>query len=324
MSREKWLKGLKLAVGAILAIMLADLLGLKYSATAGIITILSIQNTKKETFQVAARRGGAFLCALAVAAVCYKLLGFTIPAFAVYLFCFSCICLRFRWPEAISTDSVLISHFLAEQSMAPEMLLNESLLFVIGAGFGILANLHLHGKADEFDALAEHSDHLMQNALGLIRGQLTNEVSSAEAEKGLKELDDALEMLQECAHRNWNNTLFHPTSCETDYADMRSGQAAVLHRISSCEELLERIPKQAGMVAELLARVETEYAKGNTVESLLDHMEEVYAYMRQEKLPETREEFEARAVLFYVLKQIEEFLWIKRKFVLNNGGIMRD
>ena len=162
----------------------------------------------------------------------------------------------------------------------------------------------------------------MQNALGLIRGQLTNEVSSTEAEKGLKELDDALEMLQECAHRNWNNTLFHPTSCETDYADMRSGQAAVLHRISSCEELLERIPKQAGMVAELLARVETEYAKGNTVESLLDHMEEVYAYMRQEKLPETREEFEARAVLFYVLKQIEEFLWIKRKFVLNNRGII--
>ena len=54
----------------------------------------------------------------------------------------------------------------------------------------------------------------------------------------------------------------------------------------------------------------------NTVESLLDHMEEVYAYMRQEHLPVTREEFESRAVLFYVLKQIEEFLRIKREFIL--------
>lgn len=316
MNREKWLKGLKLAVGAVLAIALADLIGLKYSATAGIITILSIQNTKKETLQVAGRRAAAFVCALAVGAVCFWMLGFTIPAFAVYLFIFSCICLRFRWPEAISMDSVLVSHFLAEQSMAPELLGNECLLFLIGVGFGILANLHLHGKADEFEALAAQFDALMRKALGLVRLQLTDEADSQEVRAGLAELDDALKRLQDCAHRNWNNTLLHPDSYETDYADMRSGQASVLHHIFDCENLLERIPSQAKMVAELLARVETEYAQENTVESLLDHMEEVYAHMRREELPRTREEFEARAVLFYVLRQIEEFLWIKRKFVL--------
>lgn len=316
MNREKWLKGLKLAVGAVLAITLAELLGLKYSSTAGIITILSIQNTKKETLQVAARRGEAFLCAVAVAAVCFHLLGFTIPAFAVYLFCFSCICLRFRWLEAISTDSVLISHLLTEQSMAPELLLNETLLFLIGAGFGVLINLHLHGKKGEFEVLADQSDQLMRDALRLVRGQLTDEVDSEDVAEGLKRLDESLLKLQECAHRNWNNTLFYPSAYETDYADMRSGQAIVLRHISSCEELLERIPKQAEKVAKLLERVEAEYTRENTVESLLDHMEEVYAYMRQEHLPVTREEFESRAVLFYVLKQIEEFLRIKREFIL--------
>ena len=41
------LKSVKITAGAILAILFASCLNLKYSATAGIITILSIQNTKK-------------------------------------------------------------------------------------------------------------------------------------------------------------------------------------------------------------------------------------------------------------------------------------
>ena len=56
MNREKWLKSIKFALASVIAIGLADLLGLNYATTAGIITILSIQNTKKETLKVALRR----------------------------------------------------------------------------------------------------------------------------------------------------------------------------------------------------------------------------------------------------------------------------
>lgn len=57
------LKSVKITAGAILAILFASCLNLKYSATAGIITILSIQNTKKETIQTALARGEALCCA---------------------------------------------------------------------------------------------------------------------------------------------------------------------------------------------------------------------------------------------------------------------
>ena len=86
MNREKWLKGFKFALASVIAIALAELFHLKYATTAGIITILSIQNTKLETFRTAGHRAAAFVCALLVAAVCFGLIGFTIPAFAVYLF----------------------------------------------------------------------------------------------------------------------------------------------------------------------------------------------------------------------------------------------
>ncbi len=53
-------KSLKIALAALAAIAIAGELGLKYSATAGIITVLSIQNTKRETLKSARNRALAF------------------------------------------------------------------------------------------------------------------------------------------------------------------------------------------------------------------------------------------------------------------------
>ena len=98
MDRNRWksqlIKSCKIAVAAFAAIALAGELGLKYSATAGIITVLSIQNTKKETLKSARNRGLAFLCALVLSALCFTLIGYHLWAFAVYLLLFSLICLK--------------------------------------------------------------------------------------------------------------------------------------------------------------------------------------------------------------------------------------
>ncbi len=63
MNKDTIIKSLKIAVAAVLSIAIAGELGLRYSATAGIITVLSIQNTKKETIK-SARNGHWLLCVL--------------------------------------------------------------------------------------------------------------------------------------------------------------------------------------------------------------------------------------------------------------------
>ena len=316
MNREKWLKSIKFALASVLAIGLADLLGLKYATTAGIITILSIQNTKKETLKVAARRAAAFVCSLLLAGVSFGIFGFTIGGFTVFLLGFSGICLYLGWPEALSMCAVLVSHFLTEQRMDQAALVNETLLFVIGAGMGILANLHLHRKTVEFDELAKQADTDMQEALIALTAQLTGQSSKSSSREKLEQLQGALEQLQECAHRNRNNTLWAASPYETDYADMRSGQAGVLSHICESAAMLELIPGQARAVAGLMEEIEQEYCRNNPVEGLLEKLYRMYEQMRREPLPVSREEFEARAVLFYVLKQIEAFLNYKRSFAL--------
>ena len=54
------IKTLKIAAGSMLAIIIAQSLNISYSTSAGIITLLSIQNTKKSTnssFQWSWRNG---------------------------------------------------------------------------------------------------------------------------------------------------------------------------------------------------------------------------------------------------------------------------
>lgn len=86
----KLIRSLKITLGATLAMVLAGALGLQYFTTAGIITILSIQGTKLETLKTAGKRALAFICALALAGLCYGLLGYSVWALGYTCFGLSC------------------------------------------------------------------------------------------------------------------------------------------------------------------------------------------------------------------------------------------
>ena len=51
-----FIKVLKIAIGTGIAIIISEFLGLKYVSSAGIITLLSIQDTKKSTIKIALKR----------------------------------------------------------------------------------------------------------------------------------------------------------------------------------------------------------------------------------------------------------------------------
>ena len=251
----RWMKGahivkaFKIALAAVLSILTANLLGLRYAVTAGIITVLSIQNTKRETLKTARNRALAFLCALILAFLCYSLLGFCVGAFIVYLFFFALLCLSAGWGEAIAMDSVLISHFLTEQAFGAEMLANELLLFLVGTFFGILINLHLRKKEGEFDRLSRQVDEEIKGIVYRMSENIRREDKSGYNSDCFMRLEDRIRLAKECALRNWNNTLWSRTSYELDYIRMRENQSRVLRNIYDSIVQIRMLPVQTMQVA---------------------------------------------------------------------------
>ena len=319
----KWIKGFhilkafKIDLAAVLSILTANLLGLDYAITAGIITVLSIQNTKRETLQTARDRGLAFLCALILSYLCFRWLDFSVIAFILYLFLFAFLCLSAGWGQAIAMDSVLISHFLTEQRFDSAMVVNELLVFAVGTLYGILINLHLRKKEVEFDRLSKLVDDEIKGIIHRMAENIRQEDKTNYHSDCFVRLEDKIHLAKECALRNWNNTLWSQSAYELDYIRMRENQSRVLKNIYDSIVRITMLPAQTMQVAAFFEEIEAQYHRDNNVEELLRLLEKMLSDMKRETLPQSREEFEARALLFYTLMQLEEFLTLKNKFVLS-------
>ncbi len=313
--KEKLAKAVKIAAACMLAILIANLFQLKYYTTAGIITILTIQDTKKQTLQTAIRRALSYLSSVCMAAVLFSLLGYSLWAYGIYIFIFIFLCVMF-WPESMTVASVLVSHFLIEQSMSTQWLYNETMLFLIGTTLGILVNMLLLKQRDqELANLINIADNEMKKILGHMAVKLGDEDSNEYANTCFGCLNKKLEAARNCAARNFNNSVFGTSTFELDYVEMRQKQSMELEDIYRSVGMIEMLPKQAAFVAEYMGRISKEYHRDNDVQGLLDGLKQILKGMEKEEMPKSREEFEARAVLFYILKQLEEFLKLKNEFV---------
>ena len=173
MKKPDYVKVIKIAVGAGLAIVLAERMGLRYSASAGVITLLSIQDTKKETIRVVARRLLSFVMALAISAAGFSAFGYGPLAVCVFLLFFSAACMAFGMQEGISVNTVLMTHFLAERSMTGANIANELGLLAIGAGIGVILNLYIPGKVHLIRTSQRRIESHMKEILRKMAGQLT-------------------------------------------------------------------------------------------------------------------------------------------------------
>lgn len=83
----------------------------------------------------------------------FCLLGVSVPDFGLYLLLYLLVCFKMKWYSSMAMNSVLITHFLSFKEITFSGVVNEMQLFVVGVGFGILANLHLHQDKEMINQL---------------------------------------------------------------------------------------------------------------------------------------------------------------------------
>lgn len=305
----------KISLGCVISMIISALLGLKYSATAGLITILSIQNTKKETVTTALKRLSAFFCATLIAVVCFSIIGYNTISFGVYLFIFVAICTICRWQMATVPISVLVTHLLTEKNIGFEILLNEFLIFVIGAGVGTLINLHLHNDRNKMNTKRESLDNEIKAILERMSQRILIDDKSDYNADCFKKIEYLMFEAQQTAYSNSNNMLLHSDSYDINYLKMRENQCSVLLGMYKSILKISVTPEQAAVISDFLKKTSAEYHEKNDVKKLIDELDDLFAHMRFQKMPENRTEFENRAVLYSLMLQIKDFLNIKYEFI---------
>lgn len=305
---------IKVSMAVAVAIAIANILQLEYAVSAGIVAVLSIRPTKRETINLAVGRLLAFLIALLIAAVSYRIFGFTQLAFWIYIIPYVFICYLKKWTAAITMNSVLVSHFITHQSMDFSYILNEVLIFGIGVSVGILMNLHLHRKEEYIERLKTETDEQIIKILQVIAHRIQNKDATDYNTDCFRTLEHLLREAKNAAEENFNNQLRTKDKHDMEYIAMRQRQYNVLLDMYKTVKTLETKPHTAHVISDFFEKMAEEFHRENDGVATLEAFKEMDAYMKKQPLPTQRQEFEDRARLFIMMRYIEEFIMIKMEF----------
>lgn len=315
MEREKFFNALKLCVAVILGIGIAGLLDLDYQTSAGIVAILTILRTKRETIQTAVGRTLAFLVALLISFVCFHFWGLTIEAFLVFLLLYIFVCHFMNWTYAITLNAVLVSHFVTSGRLDPAAVRNEVLIFVIGVGVGIVMNLHLRKNVHHFEKMKKETDAHIIHILERMSQRMENHDMTDYNGQCFEELSQILRDTKNMAEFNYNNQFNKYDLHDLEYIAMRERQCVVLYEMYSLIRHLETTPATTKKVSEFLDMLSHVLDETNDGVELMERFQEMDAYMKAQPLPVERQEFEDRARLFCFMRNMEHFIRIKMDFI---------
>lgn len=305
---------IKTAIAAALAMIIAEMLGLKYTVAAGVIAILSTQSTRKQSVEIAVQRICSSLLALTIASIIFWFFGYSPITFGIYLLIFIPSAVKLKLSEGIVVSSVLVTHLLVEKSVEPSWLLNELLLMLVGAGVALILNLYMPSIEGKIKEDQKYIDDTIRSILLHMADALKKNHVSIKEEELFQGLEKRLEDARKRSYRNLNNYFFAETNYYVEYMEMRTQQFHVLKRLREHFRRFFMTYDQTIIVSDFTQEVGKSFHEENTAEGLLANLQILRESFRAMELPKDREEFENRAMLFQFLNDLEDFLIIKYEF----------
>ncbi|WP_164472696.1 aromatic acid exporter family protein [Cohnella candidum] len=304
---------IKTAAAALAAIVTATALAVDNPLSAGLLAILGVETTRWRGLRIVFARFAASLVGLLLAMVLFRLIGFHIWVLSLYILIGFPLLGRFGLKDGIVTGSVIVFHLFAKKEVSLQAFAGELWLLLIGLGWATVFNLAYMPK--ESKRLSELR-LLTEESMAAIFAQLARHLRDPQtvwAGTELIEADNAIERGIETSARARENRLIPQDEPWQLYFHMRRDQLdSVKLMMESVAFVSSKVP-QAEMIARLFDRlsqdVKSEFYEGET-ERMLDELE---ASFRGMALPATRDEFETRAALLQLSRELRRCLAIAKR-----------
>lgn len=299
---------IKTVIGAVASMYLAMNMGLKYATAAGIITILSLQSTRKQSIRFSSKMIGAFLLALLLSLGLFKFLGYTPLIFGLFLLLFIPLSVRLKVQEGIVVSAVLITQLLIEKTIEMSFILNQISLMAIGVIIALLLNLFMPSFENKIKEEQDIIEATIQKILLDMSNSLREQVVSIKQEELFTLLEVRLKQGRDMAYKNLNNSFSSNSSDYTAYMDIRLQQLHCLQNMRKHFERLSIAYKQTLIISGFTIQVAHSVQDSDTAEKRLNDLSKLRKSFTTMELPQDREEFENRGMLYQFLNDMEEFL----------------
>lgn len=307
-------KTVKVALSATIAIFISNYIGLEFSVTAGIIAILSIQDTKKEALLVSGRRIIAATIAVILSFVLYILLGNNPIIFGVFLLIFIPITMFFKIEEGLVVGSVLSTHLLTSTNINIYWIMNELALIAIGIGVAMIFNLYTISLDEEFEKNKEKIEEIYRLILSDMSVSLVTQAVPIYDRQVLLNAEELIKSSRIIAQKISNNYIFKNNNYYISYIDMRMVQLDTIKRMKKHFSRFYMKYEQTILLSEFTNNVAINIHEDNDCVELINKLVLLRKEYEMMELPKNRDEFENRALLFQFLNDLEDFLIIKKEF----------
>lgn len=315
-------QAIKLAVGMVLAIFIAQFMGLSYSTTAGVIALLSILDTRKQTYYVGLKRVGVALVAIIIATVVFQFAGHTLPALGIFMILFVPLLTLLKGTEGLSISTVLVTHIYTINTLGIGVVLNEMGLVIIGVAIAFILNIHVMSLEGEIQKTQQETEVLIKEILHKMKLQLLNQCSITEQENLIEQLNIVSKKGLADAIAYDNNYILKDYSYFAHYFRMRRQQFFLLRYMEQHFKHIFIEVEEAKLLSDFTERLATELNECNDGYEVLRDLIKLKEHYKEAPLPVTRDEFEHRAELFQYLNDLEYFIKIKSSFMVMYGEIL--
>jgi len=306
---------IKMSVAFIIAYFLASLFSLTYDITAGILAVLSIQLTKKDTVRLAVNRFLSAFIALGLASIFFIIIGYHIYVLLIFVPLFIFVSFILKLSMGIVPSLVLVNHIFQKGEFTLHFLLETMLLLFIATLTAFLINLiYPHKSKSNIQKLTQDMDQMLSDHLLILSFLLKNLEEPSDFLAHYHLLKPKVMNLIEQAKLEDKDILFQENRKDMAYLFMREAQFHTVYRMYDLAITIQTYHPNIDRLSSYIRELSPKIGKFNQAISQKNKLDEMMVSIKTQPLPITRSEFETRAILFQMIQELEVFLSLKSEY----------
>ena len=306
---------IKMSLVGVLASLVARFLGLEYWLTAGVLAILSIHLTKKDSFVISIRRVVDSIFGIMLATLMFIAFGYNFVVYSFFVFLFAYASWVLKVNEGIVPALVLVTHLLVHGEFSVIHIGNALALLFISVGIALIFNLIYPTQSEkELDNHVLSIDQLVRDHLFMLSLLLKDPDYNDEYYRHYAMLDRKISDTIDIVELVDKDLLFYNDHSYLAYLHMRKEQSNYIRHMYQQALKIKKIHPNALKISTFVKELSNDIGVYNKAHYQLKKLDDLQNLFKEAPLPVTREEFELRANLYQILNEVESLLVIKIHF----------